>query len=303
MGELSVVEVLDKSIEKYSSRKELQNLTDNALKLTVSGPKDEAGYKVAKEALGVMVKARTSQDKVRAEIKAPALAFGKKVDAEYKEREAILSPGESHLKEQCAIVEEYEKKRAEEAERKRLERIDERKKLIFSFNPVVTETGYVVSDVLVTLNDIDDAEDAFFNGLAEKMRLAAIDKKEKDAELAAKLARLEELEKKDSAQPEVIAFTGGGVVDAYPPQGTISTQYPTTETPSLRTYPATPSQSFVKNEYFDVSNLDTRGKIVDMLATICRSLGSRGYISSSSGKAIVYDEAFIALRKMARLQD
>jgi hypothetical protein len=294
MGELSVVEVLDKSIEKYSSRKELQNLTDNALKLTVSGPKDEAGYKVAKEALGVMVKARTSQDKVRAEIKAPALAFGKKVDAEYKEREAILSPGESHLKEQCAIVEEYEKKRAEEAERKRLERIYERKKLIFSFNPVVTETGFVVSDVLVTMTDIDDAEDVFFNGLAEKMRLAAIDKKEKDAELAAKLARLEELEKKDSAQPEVIASTGGGIVDAYPKQETVVST-------ASRTYPVTPSEAFV--EVFDVSNLDTRGKIVDMLATICRSLGSRGYISSSSGKAIVYDEAFIALRKMARLQD
>jgi hypothetical protein len=285
MGELSVVEVLDKSIEKYSSRKELQNLTDNALKLTVSGPKDEAGYKVAKEALGVMVKARTSQDKVRAEIKAPALAFGKKVDAEYKEREAILSPGEVHLKAQCAIVEEYEKKRAEEAERKRLERIDERKKLIFSFNPTVTETGYVISDVLVTLNDIDDAEDAYFDGLAEKMRLASIEKKKKDDELTAKLARLEELERKESPSNQTNTFVAGGTVDVNPKWNTTN-----------------PESIYVYEEEFDVSNLDSRGKIVEMLARICHSIDGSGFVGIS-GRKINEHSAFIALRKIARLQD
>lgn len=75
------------------------------------------------------VKARTSIEKVRKELKAPALGYGKKVDAIAKEFQAKIKPFEDKLSIQRLAVENNEARKqreAEEAEERRVEEIHRR---------------------------------------------------------------------------------------------------------------------------------------------------------------------------------
>ena len=76
------------------------------------------------------VKARTSIEKVRKELKAPALEYGKKVDAIAKEFQAKIKPFEDKLSIQRLAVENNEARKQREAEEAEEKRIDEIKRRI-----------------------------------------------------------------------------------------------------------------------------------------------------------------------------
>jgi len=94
--------------------------------LTVSGPDDETGFKAVHKARKVVKFHRVNVEKRRKELKADALAWGRKVDGEANRIKDLLEPIETHLTAQEKIVTD-EKKRIEEAEAKAFqEKIDER---------------------------------------------------------------------------------------------------------------------------------------------------------------------------------
>ena len=76
------------------------------------------------------VKARTSIEKVRKELKAPALEYGKKVDAIAKEFQSKIKPFEDKLSIQRLAVENNEARKQREAEEAEEKRIDEIKRRI-----------------------------------------------------------------------------------------------------------------------------------------------------------------------------
>lgn len=87
---------------------------------------DKTQYKAVKSAHLQAVKFRTSIEKKRKELKAPALEYGKKVDAIAKEFQEIVHSKELELFSERNKVEQYEKEQEQkrlDAERERVEKI------------------------------------------------------------------------------------------------------------------------------------------------------------------------------------
>jgi hypothetical protein len=96
---------------KYGIAKaEIQKTVDKSKLVTVTGPDDAKGMALARENRLSLQKMRTTIEAKRKELKADALAYGKKVDSVAKELTAIITPEETRLK-------ELEETAAREAER------------------------------------------------------------------------------------------------------------------------------------------------------------------------------------------
>lgn len=111
---------------KYEITKEqIKKAVETASLVVVSGPDDKKGMALARENRLSLQKMRTSIEAKRKDLKADALAFGKKVDSVAKELTALITPEESRLKEleetaarEAERIAELEKK-AREVENKR----------------------------------------------------------------------------------------------------------------------------------------------------------------------------------------
>lgn len=73
--------------------------------LVIQGPDDSEGFKVVHQARMVVKSHRVTVEKVRKELKADALEYGRRVDGEAKRITAMLEPIENHLAEQEASYE------------------------------------------------------------------------------------------------------------------------------------------------------------------------------------------------------
>lgn len=82
----------------------LAELSAKYLPLTVSNPDDTDGYHAVKTARLDVKARRVAVEKTRVEMKADALEYGRRVDAEAKRITAKLTHIESHLEAQEAIV-------------------------------------------------------------------------------------------------------------------------------------------------------------------------------------------------------
>jgi len=97
----------------------IDQLREDYMEITVSGPDDDAGFQSADTALKRVVRLRTSVEKTRKELKADALKYGKVVDAEARRIRELIEPIESHLKKQADIVRLEKARIKAEAERAR----------------------------------------------------------------------------------------------------------------------------------------------------------------------------------------
>ena len=110
-------------------------MADEYLPLKIAGLEDAAGYALVHKARMDVKAKRVAVEKTRKELKADALEYGRKVDAEAKRLTALLNPIESHLlAEEKAVDDEKErikneaKLKAEDEERARKEAEEAKRK-------------------------------------------------------------------------------------------------------------------------------------------------------------------------------
>jgi len=180
MNELIKFPVADAAIAELSAK---------YLPLKVSGVNDQQGLVAVHEARMDIKNRRVAVEKTRKELKADALAFGNKVDAEAKRLTGLLTPIESHLEEQEAIVTK---------EKERLKRIEEEKKqkalqarmdaldACFTFANAAQVSGMTDDEFAVFL---DNAQQTRAKKLADDAAAAAARKAEEER-LAAERAEL-----------------------------------------------------------------------------------------------------------------
>jgi fused signal recognition particle receptor len=75
----------------------IAKMAEEYLPLTIAGVNDAAGFKAVHEARMIVKSKRVDVEKVRKELKADALEYGRKVDSEANRIKAMLEPIESHL--------------------------------------------------------------------------------------------------------------------------------------------------------------------------------------------------------------
>lgn len=152
--------------------------------LTVQDVNDARGLKLVHAARMEVKNFRVAVEKLRKELKADSLEYGRKVDAEAKRITAMIEPIETHLEEQEAIVTREKERIKAEAEAKRKAVLDDRiSKLL--------EVGCVLNPQNVEVM----SDDSFAFLLSE----ATAKKAEADRLSAEKLAA-EEAEKKRQAE-------------------------------------------------------------------------------------------------------
>lgn len=165
------------------------------LPLTISGVDDAAGYEAVHQARMDVKGKRVEIEKTRKELKADAIAFGRKVDDAAKRLTTLLRPIESHLlQEEKAIddekdriknaarlkaeeaakaeaaAEEAERKAAQEAEEAKLR--EEREKLDADRKAMEEEKARIAADQKAAQDKIDAAGQAIE---VEQKRLADIE--------------------------------------------------------------------------------------------------------------------------------
>jgi len=105
----------------------LQSLLDKYEEVPTIDPEGEnvaEEFKYVNDGRKALVKARTSIEKVRKELKAPSLEYGKKVDSIAKEFQSLIAAKELQLTTQCKIVENHEKLKQEAYEQAERDRRD-----------------------------------------------------------------------------------------------------------------------------------------------------------------------------------
>jgi len=183
----------------------IAKMEDLYMGLTVSGPDDEAGFKSVHKARKVVKTHRVSVEKRRKELKADALAWGRKVDGEANRIKDLLEPIESHLTAQEKIVTDEKKRQEEEAARLFEEKIMGRMNALAGFDaPLPYQKVAIMSDeeFEATLTVTEGQWKAEQSRIANEKRIEA---ERKAAEDAARKAEDERLEKIRAEQEKQMA--------------------------------------------------------------------------------------------------
>lgn len=179
------------------------------LPLVIQSPEDKQGAKRVREARLTVKSTRVAVEKTRKALKEDALRYGQAVDAEARRLTALLTPIEEHLEAQEAAMEAEVKRRATEAERQRIQRLEMRMASLRAlespllrmdveamtdeqFDAALSRAAVDYQALLVERTRKADEEAAARAAqeeaqAAERQRLAA-----EQAQLAAERARLEE---------------------------------------------------------------------------------------------------------------
>lgn len=115
----------------------IAEMSDKYLPLKINGLNDKEGQKIVRSARLDVKNKRISVEKKRKELKAEALEYGRKVDAEARRITDLLSPIESHLKVEEENIEREKEKIKAEAEAKRKRMVQERVDKLTAFNAVL----------------------------------------------------------------------------------------------------------------------------------------------------------------------
>lgn len=183
---------------KYQITKEqIKKAVETASLVTVEGPEDKKGMAVARENRLSLQKMRTTIEAKRKELKADALAYGRKVDSVAKELTAIITPEEQRLK-------ELEETAAREAERlaeleKQAREVENKRRC-----DLLAKIGVMVPVIELQFMDAV-AFEAFY--LGKKADFDAAKKAEEEAEAARKAEadRLAKVAEEQAAQAAEIA--------------------------------------------------------------------------------------------------
>jgi len=158
--------------------------------LTVKDVNDARGLKLVHAARMEVKNCRVAVEKLRKELKADSLEYGRKVDAEAKRITAMIEPIETHLEEQEAIVTREKERLKAEAEAKRNAALDERiSKLL--------EVGCVLNPQIVEVMTEEKFNQTWAEAVvtkqlaAEKLAAEETEKKRQAEEAARNRAELE----------------------------------------------------------------------------------------------------------------
>ncbi len=201
MAQIVEYNVTDAAIEEMKNR---------YMALTVSGLDDKKGFSEVHEARMVVRGKRIEVEKKRKELKADALKWGQKVDAEARRITKLLEPIEEHLTiEEEKITKEKERIKAEE-ERRRNEiaqdRVNQMAKFgkVFPFSEAISMSeGDFFAKITIAKAEYETEQAR----IAEEKRIEAerraFEKKARDEEaarLAAERAEIERMRAEESAK-------------------------------------------------------------------------------------------------------
>ena len=185
----------------------IAKMEDLYMGLTVSGPDDEAGFKSVHKARKVVKTHRVSVEKRRKELKADALAWGRKVDGEANRIKDLLEPIESHLTAQEKIVTDEKKRQEEEAARLFEEKIMGRMNALAGFDaPLPYQKVAIMSDeeFEATLTVTEGQWKAEQSRIANEKRIEDERKAAEDAARKAEDERLAEIRAEQEKQMAAI---------------------------------------------------------------------------------------------------
>lgn len=173
-----------------TSEQAIEALRAECDSLAVADENDKAGAKACDDARKKVKGLRCEVENRRKELKAGALEYGRKVDTEAKRLTDMLSPIESRLESQVAIVAEAEKRRKAEAEKaldermaKRLDALQAVKALIpYGSLRTMPEADYVA--LLAEATAAHDKAQAARKAEAERLAILEMERKEADRKQA-----------------------------------------------------------------------------------------------------------------------
>jgi len=178
----------------------IAQMRDEFMPLKIIDINDTKGFKMVRAARITVKKHRIQVEKVRKELKADALAYGRKVDGEAKRITALLAPIESYLQDEESRIEDIKERirnelmlRAEAEEQAKFE--------------AETARLQAIADIeAARLKAIQDAEDARLKAeaakLAEVRRVLDRERKEINAERK----RLERIEREEAEKARLEAL-------------------------------------------------------------------------------------------------
>ncbi len=173
--------------------------------LKISDLKDAAGYKSVTTAISVVKSKRLEVEKVRKDLKADSLNYGRIVDAEAKRIQALIEPIESRLQSEKDRIDNEKEQIKLEKERKLQEILDSRKQRLFDIGMIFDITGNLVyKDTTVTLQKLQLIDDDTFaevvsvlesrvNADQEAKAMEEAEQEKKRLELIAEAERLEKI--------------------------------------------------------------------------------------------------------------
>ena len=191
----------------------IAELAEKFSALTITGIDDREGYEAVHKARMVCVKTRTGIENIRKELKADALEYGRRVDAEAKRITALLEPIENRLVAQQKAVDDAKaaiaRKREEEAIAAALVRVDQLAKYgcFAALSAVRGMTDEQFQAELNAAKSKHEAEQQRKAEEAERIRKEDEARAAKDAELKAKeaeLARIEAEQKAERAKAQAV---------------------------------------------------------------------------------------------------
>lgn len=178
----------------------ISKLRESFMPLKIDGIADKEGYLAVHEARMEVKRIRVAVEKKRVDLKADALEYGRRVDAEAKRITALLEPIEKHLEsEEARIDQERERiKREAEMERLRIQREAEEKERARVQKLVSDRTGELTREckMSITLELIEKlkvmTEDEYFDFYADSRaayhaRVAREEEEKKKAQEAEQL--------------------------------------------------------------------------------------------------------------------
>ena len=192
----------------------IEEMRNRYMDLTIDGIDDKEGFELVHDARMTVKGHRVAVEKKRKELKADALAWGKKVDKEAKRIFALLEPIETHLHTEESRITEEKQRIKEEEQRLEQERIQARIDELTKFDCNVPffelaamtdeEYGHTLSGAITKW----EAEQA---ALAEEQRLEEerkekerLDREAEEARLAEERAKQEQIAKEQAEKEAAI---------------------------------------------------------------------------------------------------
>ena len=210
MGKVLTPEVMTENPIEERVRQEIAkfNLADAVIAqmkeqyqgIEIKGIADKAGYKIAKEALSVVKKTRTSIEAKRKELKSDYLEIGRRIDGEAKRLTEKILEIEEPLAQKIKVIDDEIQAEKERAEREAEEKLKARVETLNSHGLYFDGSLYVCGNISVDVVTIKSLSDVDFKILTEKVkleksRLDEVERKRKEEE-----QRLEEERKAEQAR-------------------------------------------------------------------------------------------------------
>ena len=190
------------SLVKFDDIKSKAVTAASAIELTKPvGIFDEKGIKKAKQNYTAVKKVSNDIESIRVEVKAPALEFGRAVDARAKELQAAITPQLAAAKK---IVDDVERER----QAYMLKRRNEREKSLTDAGAVFAGGAYRCGTLVYTAEVLEIDDDAAFTAVVDAV---AAEKVKVDAELAAFNALQQQRAKEVVQQPTAQVSQSQGV--------------------------------------------------------------------------------------------